>query len=144
MKPREPARPGIAVMWALVVITVLTLVSATAIWQMSAGRRALERRQNALQALWLARSGAELAAERLMANGEYTGESIELVPDSDLRIAVEKDPAEKDSYRIRCESRCPSSGPGSMGKALTWKATRRAEPAGVKLEIVNEIETPAP
>jgi type II secretory pathway pseudopilin PulG len=131
-------------MWALVVITVLALVSATAIWQMSAGRRALERRQNALQALWLARSGAELAAERLMAKADYTGESIELIPDSGLRIAVEKVPAEKDSYRIRCESRYPASGPGSVGRALTWKAIRRNDPTGIKLEYTSDDDSPAP
>ena len=144
MNARHSARPGIAVMWALVILTVLALVSATAVWQMSAGRRALERRQNGLQALWLARSGAELAAERLMANADYSCESIALVMDSDLRIAVEKDPAAKDACRIRCESHYPAAGPGSMGKVLIWKATRRNESAGVKLELASENDSPAP
>jgi hypothetical protein len=144
MKALGLPRRGVAIMWALVIVTVLALVSATAVWQMSAGRRALERRQNGLQALWLARSGAELAADRLMANPDYTGESIELIADSDLRIAVEKEPTAKDSYRIHCEAHCPAAGPGSIGKVLTWKATRRGEPAAIKLELVSDNDPPAP
>jgi hypothetical protein len=131
-------------MWALVILTVLTLVSATAIWQMSAGRRALERRQNAIQALWLARGGAEIAADRLRDDAGYTGESIELIADSELRIAVEKDPVAMDGFRIRCEAHFPKAGPGRMAKTLTWKAVRSTDPAGVKLEVMNDNDLPAP
>ena len=61
---RPAPRSGIAVAWVLVILTVLSVTSATAAWQFSTGRRMLERRQNRVQALWLARSGGELAAAR--------------------------------------------------------------------------------
>jgi hypothetical protein len=138
------ARRGVAIMWALVIVTVLSLVSATAVWQISAGRRALERRQHLIQAVWLARSGAEIAAERLMVDADYAGESIEVIPDTGLRITVAKDPAATDVYRIRCEAQCPATGPGSIGRALAWKAIRRDNPRSVALELVTDDDAMAP
>src|SRR5438105_7071194 len=139
-------RTGAAVMWALVIMVVLGVMMSTAVWQFGAARQVLERRQNALQALWLARSGAELAVARLLADGDaYTGEKIELIPDSDLRITVEKDAADQTKFRIRCEARYPSDGRTSMPRALSWNAVRQTDSKSIRLEIVdsvNEFETP--
>ena len=139
-------RSGAAVMWALVIMVVLGVMMSTAVWQFVAARQVLERRQNALQALWLARSGAELAVARLLADGDaYTGEKIELIPDSDLRITVEKDAADQTKFRIRCEARYPSDGRTSMPRALSWNAVRQTDSKSIRLEIVdsvNEFETP--
>jgi hypothetical protein len=135
MMTKLSARRGVAIMWALVILTVLTLVSATAVWQMSAGRRAIDHRQSLIQALWLARSGAELAADRLLADANYVGETSAIAPETELRIVVTQDGDAKESYRIRCEARVPASGPGSTAKVLSWKATRHGEPVRVRLEI---------
>ena len=51
---------------------------------------------------------------------------------------VEKDAAKADTYRIRCEARYPEDGPGSVSVAVSWTATRQADPAAVKLEVVDE------
>lgn len=130
-------RAGVAVLWALIVLGVLAVTSAAAAWQFTAARRVLERRQYKVQALWLARSGGELAAARLLAdpNG-YAGEEVEPIPEGRVKIAVEKDAARPDGYRIKCEAQYPATGPGSMAAVLTWTATRRTNPDGVRLELV--------
>jgi hypothetical protein len=112
-------------MWALVVFTVLGAMAAIAASQCSAIRRQLENRRNKYQAIWLARSGVELAAARLLAGADgYTGETVEPIPDSEVRITVEKDPARPDGYRITSEARYPVSGPGTYTHTLTRSATR--------------------
>jgi hypothetical protein len=114
------------------------VMSTAVAWQFAAVRRGLEVRANRVQALWLARSGGELAAARLMAdpNG-YTGETVEPITDSQVRIIVEKDTAKPETYRIRCEARYPVDSSRSAGLTLTWTATRRADPVGVQLQLLD-------
>src|SRR5947209_15189026 len=114
-------RAGVALLWAMIVLGVLGIMSAAAAWQFVSARRVLERRQHKVQALWLARSGGELAAARLLAdpNG-YAGEEVEPVPEGRVKITVQKDAARPDGYRIKCEAQYPVTGPGSMGAVLTW------------------------
>jgi hypothetical protein len=136
---RKSPRSGVTVMWVLVILSVLAATSASAAWQFNIGRRTLERRQNRVQAIWLARSGAELAAARLLAGPDgYTGETVAPIAESRVRITVEKDAARPDFYKIRCEAQYPEDGPGAVGVALSWTATRRADPAAVRLEVVDE------
>ena len=138
---RRPPRAGIAVLWALIVLGVLGVMSAAAAWQFSTARRVLERRQHRLQALWLARSGCELAAARLLADPDvYTGEEVAPVPESQVRITVRKDPARPDTYQVRCEAHYPVTGPGEVGLSLTRTATRRAGGAGVRVELADPGE----
>ena len=138
-------RAGVALLWAMIVLGVLGIMSAAAAWQFVSARRVLERRQNKVQALWLARSGGELAAARLLAdpNG-YAGEEVEPVPEGRVKITVQKDAAKPEAYQIRCEAQFPASGPGSIGAALTWTATRRTGPDGVRLELVEPGDGGAP
>jgi type II secretory pathway component PulK len=133
---RGRPRSGVAVLWALLVLTLLGVTTAAATWQIAAARRALEGRQNRLQTLWLARSGVELAVARLLAdpNG-YAGEVVAPVPESEVRITVQKDPARTDTYQIRSEARYPASGPGSIGQLLTRTATRRTDGQRVRVEL---------
>src|SRR5439155_4435299 len=63
-----------------------------------------EGRQNRVQALWLARSGGELAAARLLTDPDgYVGEVVELIPEGHVRIVVQPDPGRPDTFHIRCE-----------------------------------------
>jgi type II secretory pathway pseudopilin PulG len=133
---RRP-RSGIAILWALVVLSVLGVMSASVAWHFVAVRRTLEGRQNRIQALWLARSGAELAAARLLADPDgYAGEVVEPIPEGQVRITVEKDPDRPNTYRIRCEAHYPAGDLRPVGLTLTWSATRQTDPAGVRLELV--------
>ena len=136
---RKSPRSGVTVMWVLIILTVVAATSAAAAWQFSTGRRTLERRQNRVQAIWLARSGGEVAAARLLAEPEaYTGETLSPIAESRVRITVEKDAARPNTYKIRCEARNPEEGPGAVGVALSWTATRQQSPPAVRLEVVDE------
>src|SRR5205823_10754718 len=113
---RRRPRSGIAVLWALVVLSVLGVMGASVAWHFVAVRRTLAGRQHRIQALWLARSGAELAAARLLADPDgYTGEAVEPIPDGQVRITVAKDPARPNGYRIRCEAHYPAGDARPIG-----------------------------
>src|SRR5205823_6183126 len=101
-------RPGAALLWALVVLSVLGVTSAVAVREFGLARRQLAMRDQRLQAEWLARSGAELAAARLLEDESYTGETVEPIPNGPVRIAVETDAAKPGSYRILCEVHYPA------------------------------------
>lgn len=130
-------RSGAAALWALVVLSLLGAVSATIAWHWLAGRRTLAARHHALQAVWLARSGGELAAARLMTDADkYTGESVALIPDSEVIIEVRKEPDRPGVYRVRCVATVPVGDARAVSKAIAWTATRTADPPAVRLEVV--------
>ena len=132
MRDRSPRR-GVSMMWAMVIITVLAMMAATASWQCMAGRSGIDQRQHRMEALWLARSGAELAAERLMSNSDYVGESIALTPGTTCVITVTKEADGR--FRIHSVARSPESGPGSVSREITRIATKTGEPAEIKLDL---------
>src|SRR5207248_3402954 len=89
-----PARQGAALMVAVVALAVVSVVSTSVVWNCLAGRRLLDQRQHQLQAKWLARSGLELAAARLLAEPSgYMGESVELIPGAQVRVVVRTEQA---------------------------------------------------
>jgi hypothetical protein len=131
-----PRRSGIAILWALVVLAVLGVTSATAAWQIGAARRALEWRHHRLQAQWLARAGCELAAARLLADpAGYAGESVEPITDGQVHIVVEKDPAKPDTYRVRCEATYPVGDRAAASRAVTRSMTRRTDGGTTRIEV---------
>lgn len=134
---RRRPRSGAAMIWALIVLSVLGVTSAMAAKQVAMTRRALDLRQNRLQAVWLARGGAELAAARLLAGGDYAGESVEPIPEGQVRITVEKDRDKPDAYRVRCEARYPAGDRREVSVALTRTATRRTDGGKVSVELVD-------
>jgi hypothetical protein len=124
----DQRRTGAALMWVLVILAVLSVTSATAVWQIGAARRGLALRHNRLQAVWLARSGCELAAARLLADPEgYTGESIETIADAKVKIAVERDASRPDAYRVRCEARYPVGDRSEVSRSTSRLVTRRTD-----------------
>ncbi len=132
---RRQPRSGAALLWSLIVLSVLGVTSAMAVRQVAMARHALDQRQNRLQAVWLARGGAELAAARLLAADGYAGETVEPIPGGHVRITVEKDPAKADAYRVRCEARFPADDPRAVAVAIMRTATRRAEGGRVLVEL---------
>src|SRR6266496_2220235 len=111
-KPRSvrpsTSRRGAALMVAVVALAVVSVVSASVVWNCLAGRRLLDQRQHQLQAEWLARSGLELAAARLLADpAGYKGESVELIPGALVRIEVRTEQAAPNVFRVTSEGRFP-------------------------------------
>src|SRR5918911_63539 len=98
---RRGPRRGVALLAALVTLSLVSVVLVAVSWQITANRRLAERRQHQLQADWLARAGVELAVGRLLADPDkYTGESVELLPRSQVRIQVQKEPGVANAFRV--------------------------------------------
>jgi type II secretory pathway component PulK len=88
MKPRS----GYALMTIVLMLGIVALMLGSITIQMALNRTAQAQREARLQALWLARSGLEQAAGRLMAAAEdYRGETLELLPGGTVRIEIERD-----------------------------------------------------
>jgi hypothetical protein len=101
--------------------------------------------RNRTQAEWLARSGAELAVARLLADEKYTGETVAPIAAGPVTIAVIKDPAKPDTYSIRCEATFPADDYRAVHFALTRSATRRTDAGKVTVTLAAAPgEPPAP
>lgn len=132
-------RRAAACLWALVVLSLLGVVSATIAWNWLAARRTLSARHHALQTTWLARAGGELSAVRILADGDgYIGETVSPIPDSQVKIEVRKEPDRSGVYRILCLATYPVGDSRAVTKAMVWTATLSADPAAVRLEVVPE------
>jgi hypothetical protein len=107
-------------------------------WQSLAGRRLLDRRQNEIQAVWLARAGMELAAARLLTDpAGYTGESVELVPRSQIKIEVRSEPDAPNTYVVISEARYPTNLPRPVMRSLTSRFRRIVDKDRTRLEMVS-------
>src|SRR5947209_6972757 len=107
--PARPGRRGVAAVWALVILIVLTALMANITWLHLAGRRVLDQRHRQLQAEWLARAGLELAAARLLANpAGYSGETVTLLPASEVRILVQPEAGSRDRFQVTSTATYPT------------------------------------
>lgn len=98
----ERRRRGIAIMFAVVVLAMLGAIAGTAIWQFLAGRHALERRANVIQARWLARSAASLTAAKLAEDrNAIPAESVDLLTGWNVQVQVEQPGTDKNLYRMQ-------------------------------------------
>src|SRR4051794_22309324 len=99
MLSQRCSRRGVAVVLALVVLTVIGVLMATAGQQITTARRIVENRRNLLQARWLVRAGFELAAAQLLtAPADYAGEEINLFAGARVKIEVSKEPGDAKSF----------------------------------------------
>jgi type II secretory pathway pseudopilin PulG len=135
-------RSGAALLWALVVLSVLGVTSAVAVREFATARRTIAMQQNRIQAEWLARSGAELAVAHLLADDKYSGETIEPIANSAVRIAVEKDAAKPNVYRIKCDVTFPTDDYRAVHPAVIRTATRRTDGGKVTVDLAARSDAP--
>lgn len=127
-------RRGIAIIWLLVVLTILTLLMAAITCQHVAGRRWAERRQRDLQADWLARAGIGLAVEHLLNEGkEFSQKSSDLLPESELRVTVAK-AAAADTFSVTSQVRYRGDDPPPVVRLLHRNFRRVADGYQVRIE----------
>jgi hypothetical protein len=134
---RAARRRGNALMVAVVALAVVAAVTAAVTWQCLAGRRVVDRRQYQLQSEWLARAGVELAADRLLADpAGYRGETVELIPESRVRIEVRAEPGMANVFRVTSEAHFPGDGRESVLRSTTRLFRRTSRDRQVRLEVV--------
>lgn len=136
MKHPVSSRRGLAAIWALVVLAVLTVTMTLITWQSLAGLRQADRRDHQLQADWLARSGLELAAARLLAAADFKGETLEPVPRSRVTISVEAKADAPGLIRVTSEARYPIEGRLSVVRAATRVFRRVVEKERIRIEVI--------
>lgn len=135
--PSGPCRRASALMIAMVALVVVAAVAAAITWQCLAGRRLLERRQNQLQAEWLARAGVELAADRLLTDPSgYKGETVEIVPEGRVRVEVRAEPGEANVFQVTSEARYPGEGRDAVLRSAHRSFRRVTRGNAVRLEVV--------
>lgn len=118
---RTSSRRGIALLFLVMFLTIISVLLGSVSMQILVNRRVVEQRQNQLQATWLARSGLEVATARLRTDKKYTGETLELLPDSQVRVQVD---ATKDKgTSITSEGKYRVSTPHPVAVELLWVET---------------------
>jgi hypothetical protein len=136
LRDRASRRSGVAAVWTLVVMTVVAAMGMVATVRFASLRKQVDADRNRVQALWLARSGLELASDRLLANPDgYTGETVSPIPGGEIKIVVRKHPTRADVYQVESEARY------RVGLTVLVQSDRRAvkvqkNAAGTRLEVV--------
>lgn len=128
-------RRGMAAVWALVVVAVVSAFAAAAAARLMAARRHAEAERDRAQAAWLARAGFELAVGRLLEKADYAGETAAPVPGGEVKVAVHPDPAAKGTYRVECEARYPVPGRAVVSR-IDRTVRRAGGPDGVRVAPV--------
>lgn len=98
-------RRGVAAIWALVVLSVVSGLGLCVVARVSLARKDQDRELAQDQAEWLSRSGLELAIDRLQTKkAGYKGETASPVPGSEVKIKVSPT-GQKEAYLIECDVR---------------------------------------
>jgi hypothetical protein len=136
-------RPGIALMFVVVVLMICSALLVSLTTQMVASHRMLDRRERQQQSLWLARSGLEIAAARLLKDPKYAGETTEVIPHGQLRITVEPD-KNGNAFHVASEARFPTNLPEPVVRSVTQRYRRVTAGSSVTLEATGEDGKTAP
>jgi hypothetical protein len=128
-------RRGLAVLWVLMILTLLSAVIGIILSQQRSSRSLLDQRQKRLQADWLARAGIEVAAARLLAKGQpFKGDLTDLLANSKVHIEIHEAPGSKTTYILRSEAYYPTDEPRPVTRNLSRELRRVVEKGSVRLE----------
>ena len=129
-------RRGVALVIVLAILSMISLFMATITAQIVSNRRTVEHRGQQLQAAWLARAGIDRACSRLLTDPtKYTGESIELMPNSQLHIEIQPDPKSKDTFLITSEAFYPADNPHGVRRLLARRLHRVLDGPRARVEV---------
>jgi hypothetical protein len=122
---------------AVVALAVVSVVMATVTSELMTARRLLDHRQQQLQADWLARAGVELAAARLLSEpAGYEGETVELIPDAEVRVVIRAEAGEPGTFHVHSEARYPRRGPNGVTRSCTRVLRRTQQGNEVRIQVV--------
>jgi hypothetical protein len=128
-------RKGVALVMALVVMAALAVVLSVVTLQIVSQRQLVRQRQRQLQAEWLARAGVELAAARLLEKpAGFVEETAELLPDTKVRIVVEK--LDQDSYTVSVEAEVGPAEDAVVVRTASARFRRTDSDGVIRLQAV--------
>jgi hypothetical protein len=126
-------------------LALVAVVGGAVLLHWVSSHRLLDRRQRQLQADSLARSGVELAADRLLtAPAGYQGETVEPIPGARVRIDVRADPEVKDVFHVTCQAHYAGDGPDVVLRSARRSFRRTTRDKQVHLEVVPESRSVSP
>jgi Tfp pilus assembly protein PilX len=129
-------RRGVALVIVLAILSMISLFMVTITAQILSNRRTVEHRGQQLQAALLARAGIERACSRLLSDpAKYTGESIELMPNSQLHIEIQPDPKSKDTFLVTSEAFYPADNPHGIKRLLARRLHRVSDGPRARVEV---------
>jgi hypothetical protein len=129
-------RRGVALVIVLAILSMMSLFMMTITAQILSNRRTVEHRGQQLQAALLARAGIERACTRLLSDpAKYRGESIELMPNSQLHIEIQPDPKSKDTFLVTSEAFYPADNPHGVKRLLARRLHRVSDGSRVRIEV---------
>jgi hypothetical protein len=132
-------RPGVAAVWALVVLAAVSAISAAAVGQFSVARRQVDMHRKQIQADWLARSGYELAVARLLADPKgLADETVMLIPKGEVKITVRTVPKNDSAFRIESQAHYPVGERGVVVRTIQRTVKRVEGPKGIRVEPAGE------
>ncbi len=133
---RPLVRSGAAAVWALVVLTLVSGFTVVAATRAAQTRKKVDREQALAQAVWLARSGVELAIDRLLTNLDgYTGETVSPVRGGEIQIVVRKHLKKADVYEIESKGRFRSGVDNVLQSSRSTVKLQRVA-GGSRAEVV--------
>jgi hypothetical protein len=121
---------------AVVALAVVAIVTATITGQFMTARRLLDQRHRQIQAEWLARAGVELAAARLLSEPTgYEGETVELIPEAEVHIAVRPETGVPGGFRVLSDARFPGRGAHVVLRSCSRLLRRTQRGNDVRIEV---------
>jgi type II secretory pathway component PulK len=134
-QPKRIRRRGFALVFVVVILMLCSALMVSITTQIAAAHKLIDRRENRQQALWLARSGVELAAAHLLRDPKYKGETTELMPLGRVHVTVL--PEKKTGVlQITSEARFPTNVRDPAVQVVTRSYRRVVDGTTVRLERV--------
>jgi len=130
---RRTTRQGVALLFVLVVFAVISVMLTESARHAGACRKFLEIRNNQLQAAWLTRAGAEWAADRLLNDKKYEGETVDLTAGG--RVIIKVEGTGMDEFRIRCGAKYPMDGVRPVSLETTRIARRITQDGKTRIDL---------
>jgi type II secretory pathway component PulK len=132
-----PGRQGMALLIVVVTFAIIAICAGPITLQILTNRRVAAHRKDQLQAAWLARAGVELACARVLSGRpDYSGETLELLPQSRLRISVNTTKDDTARLTVTCEAFFPSdAGPGVV-RSVTRQFRKDVDAKTARLVLI--------
>ena len=132
---KKTSRPGVALIMVIVCLAILAIMMTAVVRHGLDQKRYLDQRTRRAQAYWLAEAGIEHAAAQLLAKGKsYTGETLQIIPQSEVRIRVEPGPNRPDSFLITSDATFPRDETERASSTASRSFHRKRD--GSKIQLV--------
>jgi hypothetical protein len=127
-------RSGIAILWVLFVLVLLSAVIGLITKQHLAGRSFQDQRAKRLQAEWLARAGSEVALARLLQSPQaFSGDIGDLLRDSKVHVEIKSASGSTSEFEVTSEAHFPMSDAHPVIRSLSRHVRRESEKGQIRL-----------